>query len=350
MVDIPVVAALILNYNNWQDTIICVESIFNGTYVPEIIIIVDNGSTDKSVDFIENWATGNLDFFVTQNLHIKPVDKPLFIYNDLKDIETSDGCKIFLIKNNENSGFSEGNNIGIQISLCVGADFVWILNNDTIVEPHALEFAVHCMEECQTAGICGMTLLGMSGENVIQCAGGGTLNRYTGETELFGNNVEFSEVNISSLKEKFYLVQWISGASALVRRSVFDEDIFLPEEYFLYYEDVAFSQHILRHGFTLIWSENSLVYHKEGGTSGAKGCDRRMIPRRSILVDYLSVRNRYYFLRKMYPYSLFIAVPLLLGVMINRILRRQYYSVFIVCKAAICGIFGYMGKPKREIV
>ena len=121
----PMVKIIILNWNGWQDTIECLESIFQISYPNYQIIVVDNGSTDGSAAKIRDWAEG----------------KGIIENN-----------KLVLIEQRENLGFARGNNVGIRYALDRRvADYILILNNDTVVAPDFLTHLVENLEKCPRA-------------------------------------------------------------------------------------------------------------------------------------------------------------------------------------------------------
>ncbi len=118
------VTAVIVNWNGRDDTFTCLESLTQATLLPGHIIVVDNGSTDGSIEAIR---------------------------------ETYPQVEIIALP--ENRHFAAGANIGMQSALDQGAEYVWLLNNDVTVTPGALNEMVHVMEADQTIGIAGARLV-----------------------------------------------------------------------------------------------------------------------------------------------------------------------------------------------
>src|SRR5205809_485096 len=110
----------ILNWNGGQDTIECLASLEKIDYRPISVVVIDNGSMDGSPERI----------------------KREFPY-------------VRMIKNHENLGFTEGNNIGIKYALTHGADFVLLLNNDTVVDKAFLSELISVARREPAAGILG---------------------------------------------------------------------------------------------------------------------------------------------------------------------------------------------------
>src|SRR3989338_3576803 len=103
MPNLPLVAISVLNYNNWKDTIECLESLLRLDYPNFRLIVVDNCSPNDSVKEIRRWA------------------------------ERKDSNSLTFIESAKNLGYAGGNNLAIRHGLDHGARYVWILNNDTIV-------------------------------------------------------------------------------------------------------------------------------------------------------------------------------------------------------------------------
>lgn len=108
----PLVYIVILNWNGWQDTLACVTSCCALTWPEYRLLVVDNGSTDGSEAILrDRLATGEV------------------------------------LQSGGNLGFAGGNNVGIRHALAAGAEYVWLLNNDTEVAPDALSELVAALQE-----------------------------------------------------------------------------------------------------------------------------------------------------------------------------------------------------------
>ncbi len=120
----PMVYIILLNWNGWKDTVECVESCRKLSYPDVRIVIVDNGSTDGSETRLRE---------------------------RFPDLE--------LIQTGANLGFAGGNNVGIRYALEKGAEYVWLLNNDTIADAEALSALVQAAEDDQTVGMVGSKIV-----------------------------------------------------------------------------------------------------------------------------------------------------------------------------------------------
>src|SRR5699024_6812980 len=135
------------------DTIACLYSLKKLKYSNYSIVVVDNGSTDQSIREINNC-------FDT----------------------------ITFLKSEENRGYAAGNNLGINYAMEHGADYCWLLNNDTIVTESALNPLVERLENNSQMGLCGSKIIYYDQQNMLQALGGGTFNRWLGIARNFGRN------------------------------------------------------------------------------------------------------------------------------------------------------------------
>ena len=177
------VTVVILNYNGWQDTIECLETVMKLDYPNFEVVVVDNNSPNNSLKYLNDWAFGELKVQVRnkalQHLVYPPEQKPLLTLNynryEAEQVITnsSQPAKLTFIQSGENGGFAAGNNIGIRYALdkC-GSDAVWLLNNDTLVEKDALSQLVSYFSGLETKpGILGSKLMYYHKPELIQAIG-----------------------------------------------------------------------------------------------------------------------------------------------------------------------------------
>lgn len=225
---------VILNYNNSKDTIACLKSIENISYKNYKVIVVDNDSTNTEMSEL--------------NLYINNVKH---IYN----------CE--LIESGFNGGYGYGNNIGIMYALENKADYILVLNNDTIVDPNFLEPMVDCCELDEKIGICSGQIFYADQPDVFWF-NGGTYNRCTGRVI----HKDIGKTNKRQLPEEN--TTFISGCMWLVPIKIFKDVGVINEKYFMYVEDLEFTQRVLEKGYRLKVVENSRIYHSVGGSSGGE--------------------------------------------------------------------------------
>ena len=321
---------IILNYNSWADTIECLESVLRNDYPNYQVIVVDNNSPNNSMDYIKKWAEGKLEAWINpknplRHLSYPPVKKPIpYICYNRKEAESGGNIELesslvdkipdeitskyplVFIQTGENLGFAGGNNVGIRYALAKNDfEYIWLLNNDTVIEKNALSLLVDYAKK-NDLGISGSALMYYDDPKKVQ-AYGGTINKFFGTSKHI--------LNVSNIAKK---LDYVVGASFLINKKVIKKIGLLPEEYFLYYEETDYCFNARNYGFKLGIAINSIVYHREGSSTGASDNPKK----RSELSDILSLRNRIKFHRK----YLGGGIGLWIGMMIafwNRIKRWQ---------------------------
>lgn len=329
-------AVILLNYKGISDTVACLEALRRLETAPGRIIIVDNGSGEEEVtDLMAGWTAVNLRYGLSAPVVLSQGD-PL------------PECSSILLALDDNGGFSSGNNAGIRLAMqdrCCRA--FWLLNNDTEPAPEALDALCARLNQRQDAGFCGSTLCYAHEPDMVQCAGGCTLSPLTGVTAFLLGGEPLSAVISREPEPIENGMAYVCGASLLAKRETLEEIGLLAEEYFLYYEDAEWGLRARRAGYGLAWAPASHVLHKEGGSTGAESAAEGREFSRSAWVDYLSLRNRVYMMRKQHPWALPLVLLSYLGVMLNRIRRGQADRIPLVCRAAWDGLRCRMGKPDR---
>ncbi len=222
------VATTILNYNGWRDTLRCLESLRASRPRGSLVIVVDNGSADESLRML----------------------KPAL----------GDGEELLELR--RNGGFSAGMNAGMQRALCANAQFVFVVNNDTIVEPGVFEDLIAYMSEHPGAGVTVPRIHWMSDPNVSQFDGLG--NEPVDRSDLL-------------------------GCAFMLRAEVLRKVGFLDETFFLYWEDRDFFQRVERGGYRVTYvPTHGRVLHKGAAST------RKLRSRSS----YYFLRNKFLFVRR----------------------------------------------------
>jgi GT2 family glycosyltransferase len=187
---------------------------------------------------------------------------------------------ITFIQNSKNEGFAGGNNRGIAIAK---GEIVLLLNNDTEVEPGFIEPIVNLFKSNERIGIISPKILYYQAKNTIQYAGGTAINSFTARGKFIGTG----EVD-SGQYNQAHQTHLAHGAAMAISKKVFDKIGLLPEDYFLYYEELDFSEHAQRAGFKIWYQPASVVYHKESMSVG----------KANPLKIYYQNRNRLLFIRR----------------------------------------------------
>ena len=314
------VAVIVLNYGSAAHILECLDSLRRLEYGSYYVVVVDNGSKVGTVEQIAKWIkyTGG---------HLCDATASTVTWQWA-------GHRIFLIQTGKNLGYAGGNNVGIRYALSMGADYVWILNNDTEVHPDSLTRLVERAEEDESIGICGSTLLYYHDRTRVQALGGAKYNKWLGVTKPIGGGDVWGRIKGTIDRDAVERqMDYVAGASMLVSRKFIEKVGLMCEEYFLYYEELDWAIRGKKHGFRLAWAPDSIVYHKEGATTGG-GADPRQ---RSLRSDYWSIRNRIYFTYKFYPYALPTIYFGLLGAIFNRVRRRQFNHAMMIARLMLRG-------------
>jgi GT2 family glycosyltransferase len=264
----PPVWIVLLNWNGADDTLDCLHSLECLDYEQRHVVVVDNGSTDDSVARLrERWP--NLELLLSPT----------------------------------NLGFAGGNNLGIRHALDGGAAYVWVLNNDTTVAPLSLSELVTLAEQQPEVGIVGSVQYEAGAGDVVQSWGGGNFTRLT------RNPVE---ATIPGPRD------YITAASMLVRRRVFEEIGLFDERFFIYWEDADLSRRATEHGWKLAVAPRAVVHHKLGAAMNAG------VVGRSLRSDRFHVESSGIFVSKHSGRLLPVMALLRLGgIVVNRVQRRE---------------------------
>jgi GT2 family glycosyltransferase len=281
----PKICTIILNWNNWQDTLECLESLFSLKPSVRTTMVCDNNSSDGSREKILSWAEKKYGPSSIQTLtggdsvHQKPSIYP-FIY----------------VQNTANLGYAGGNNAGIRIALSKGCfDFIWILNNDTLVHENAISSFLRYARAHPEMGVYGSTLVYAGQPDVLQCAGGYRYHPLTtiGRPALGGKTLD--EALLVNHPVKF---DYIYGASIFIRTDVFEKIGLFNEDYFLFYEEPDLCLRAKQAGFGLGWCPQSIVYHKSSRTVGLPGvADKKKVA----FANYHENLSTLIFTKKFYP-------------------------------------------------
>lgn len=304
-----------VNYNGWKDTIECLESLLQLKYTNKQILVVDNNSPNNSITQLLDWAKARYD----QN----PSGFKLIPENRLAEA-TGSGEEVIFIAATRNAGFAAGNNLAIKFALHQNDfEFLWLLNNDTVVDTNSLiELVISATSDTKEEnkiGIWGSKLLFYHEPDKIQAIGG-AFNLTTFSTSHIGENEPDSSCNALPSTKQDYVI----GASMLVSKAFIKDVGLLNEDYFLYFEELDWAKRGELQGYGLGYVEKSRVYHKEGQSIGSstEGVNK------SALADYHGIRSKILFVKRFYPGKLPLLYILLSGSILLRIKRLQFKRAF----------------------
>jgi len=249
----PRVCAVVLNWNRADDTLHCLTSLLPWIMRRQLALVVcDNASSDDSIDQIRNWA----------QCHFR-------LKTGSGQAKSGDSYWDFmLVQTGANRGYAGGNNVGIRQALAKKQfEYIWILNNDTIIEEHALDELLQCARRDLSAGVFGSTLVDSHKLDLVQTAGGCRYHPLTTVmTTIYGGQ---SLDHVLTLDSDIQL-DYISGAAMFCRAKMLEEVGLFDERFFLYYEEMDLSCRMRSIGFTQRWCNKSIVYHKGGVSTGGR--------------------------------------------------------------------------------
>jgi GT2 family glycosyltransferase len=286
----PKVAIIILNWNGWKDTLECLESLYQISYPNYEIILVDNHSEDDSIEKIKEYCRGEVKVeseFFDYKLSNKPIHVFEYFKDEIKDLNLfkrlNSSEKIILIKNDENYGFAEGNNIAMRFVLKnFDSEYVLLLNNDTVVEKEFLNDLIRCAIKYPKGGIVGPKIRFYDKPNILNSAGGKIIWSLGA-----GYNIGMGEKDLGQFDE-LSEYDYLMGACLLINTFLIRKIGFLDRKFFLLYEETDFCIRAKKAGYKLLLNPKSVIYHKVG-ISGEKV---------SPLYYYYMYRNRLLILRK----------------------------------------------------
>jgi GT2 family glycosyltransferase len=201
-------------------------------------------------------------------------------------------------------------------------EFVWLLNNDTVVRGDALTSMVETMRRNPSAGICGSKILSYYEPDKVQSLGGCRFNKWLGIPRHIGANTAVSRpVDKSDVLRR---MAYVTGTSMLVSRPFLSDVGLMSERYFLYYEEIDWVIRA-RHRYSLEFAPDSIVYHKEGASTGTT---------RSYFADFYIVQSRIAFTRHHFPCALPTVYLGLACMTFNRIRRNQWDRVALILRMA----------------
>ena len=267
------IAAIIVQYNTWKDTINCIESILSCDDQPRWIIIVDNNSTNNAAQNIFYWAHGRVNVPSCPVINYATPDFPL----QIQEISWVKGCfhatpqtQLILVHMPHNGGYASGNNAGLKLGLDWGAEAFLILNNDTIVTKKAIGALYSRLTECARPGLCGALLRYCHDALPIQCCAGGVTNWWTHLSSFTGNGLTLEQARNLPRELVEGNINFICGACVMVSRKFVETVGFMDEGYFLYCEEQDWACRSKKE-FDLAYAPEALVYHREGATTGWNG-------------------------------------------------------------------------------
>jgi len=240
---------IILTWNHIVDTIECLDSVFKSDYSDIHVVVVDNASSDNTVQIIREKYP----------------------------------C-IDILENGQNLGYAEGNNEGIRYSASQGADYVFILNNDTVLDPQAISFLVKDLEENPNAIATVPISYLYALPQKVYFAGG----RVTEQGEP--KHLNFGDDEIDNLRLLgSTITDWINGCAILIRVSYLQIIGLFDPRFFVIFEDADWSFRARQAGYQLRVVSIAKIWHKSSASLGGSSQPKYI---------YYSTRNRHLWLER----------------------------------------------------
>lgn len=294
------VVVVVLNWRRAYDTMVCLDSLAELAGEKPRVIVCDNDSKDGSVALLNSYASKS-------------------------------SLDIHVLETGSNLGFAGGVNVGLRAALAdPSMRYVWVLNNDTQVDPAALDTLLEKMVEDPKIGICGSTLLYLNEPQKIQAVGG-CYNPWLGTTSHCLGHETYSAERCRAFDET--TLDYVVGASMFVPRAFLETVGLMDDRYFLYYEEIdwACQMHRKRPDLHLAYAPDSMVFHAEGASTGSNDRNGKGYVYRS---DYYMLTSRLKCTRKNFPTKIWSVKLSMLLVMLNRIRRGHWLSArlaFCLC-------------------
>lgn len=253
----PKVVVATLTWNQKSDVLECLSTLVKLDYPHYEIVVVDNGSTDGTSEAVQRQYPG-----------------------------------VHLVRHPENFGCAEGVNGEIRYALQAGADYLFIIANDAVVEPSTLTELVKVAERDPKIGIVSPKVYHYGSKSRIWFAGGARFDWVRGRFHGFFQNVEDDGSFDEEQEAEFF-----PGGFSLVRTEAIKRTGFLDPDYFIYFDDSDWSLRIHRAGYSGRYAPRSRAWHKP---SSALGMETEGF-------YYYRARNRLFFVAK---YAPFVALPI----------------------------------------
>ena len=244
----PKVSIVVLNWNGKKDTEECLHSLEKIKYENYDVVLVDNGSQDGSVVYLRR----------------------LF-------------PSVFIIENKVNKGFAEGNNIGVRHALKNSAEYVFLLNNDTVVDPFVLKELIATAQKDSERVIVGPKIYNYYKKEVLESAGY-TQSITKSRTYPIGYK-EKERGQYECEKE----IDFVSGCAMLVKTSILQNSTVFDSSFFAYCEDQDLCYSMRKKGLKILYSPKAKIWHKVSASTGGY---------KNPISVYLFTRNRIRFVMK----------------------------------------------------
>ena len=327
---------VIVTFNSGSEAVDCAESLLAAARDQGLrirVVLVDNASSDDTVDRLRDWAAGRAVYEPPADLPFAPLPlpKPLALVEgdpDLVPDPTATGDDgLALLHSGVNRGFAGGVNVGLAyLARFPETAHFWVLNPDSVVPPEALAALAARLGTDPSYALMGGRVAYVRPADMIQIDGG-TVNRKTGVT----GNLHLGLPDSTTPPPDPGQLDFIMGANMVASRALYDAVGPMREDYFLYYEEVDWAMR--RGDLPLLYCEGFRIYHRAGSAIGSPTLSRIATP----FSLYFKHRGRMMFLRRFFPRNLPFGYAFSLAYAARLLLRHRAPAE---ARAVIAGAFG----------
>lgn len=252
-------AVILLNYNNYDETIRCVNRLENIGVSDDSIVVVDNHSTDGSVDYLKKGIVN-----------------------------------IKIIENDVNGGYAAGNNKGILYAESMGFKYVCVMNCDMQFTYDFITPLIDYLLSNSDVGVVGPCL--RRSENGLIAGAGGTIHLYTGKSNFNFKDQVYRQMGPIEC-------DYISGGCMVAKIENLKDVGLIPEVYFLDYEDNELCMTLKRNGMKVVCLSNVYIFHEgESTIDKISGLGIYFMQRNRVLFEKRNAN----FIQKLVCYPIFI--------------------------------------------
>ena len=226
----PLIGVVLINWNQYEDTVDCLGSLYEMDYPNFRVILVDNGSSDGSGERIAR----------------------LF-------------PRVDMIYSEANLGFDGGNNLGVMRALNLGCDYIFLLNNDTVLDPRLIDELIAVADSDRRIGILGPKIYYYDAPDIVWWAGcclsvspHGMFN-FSQEGNMKEDVGQFDDVAE---------IDGAIGCAMLVKRGVIEKAGLLDERFFIYHEEHDYALRAIAEGYRIVFVPGGKLWHKVSRAMG----------------------------------------------------------------------------------
>ena len=305
------VGVVLINWNGGEYTIPCIESLLEGKIIPWKIVVIDNGSNDGS---------------------------PELIFDKFPDIH--------LIRNKKNKGFTVGNNQGINYLLSEGADYIWVLNNDTLVDQNCLDKLLGAARLYPHMACFTGKIYYDKPSDKIWYAGGYRQQlhlsvKHRGEDEIDkGRYNEIEEVEFISGCCMFFPCLSLNNLGGFI------------DDYFVYSEDNEWCWRAIKSGHKLLYVPDAIIWHLVSATAKRNTSDGKRIDEPTAFSWFFMIRNNFWTIRyhcNPYPKKLLaigVNIIIELKMIISNLVKKDFDRALSIWNGMYKGLLFTLPKNK----